>query len=310
MRKNDEQQRNKKTRIVSLMLVLTLITTCLLSSTLAKYTTQLSGKDNARVAAWGFESGTLTSSTATLSLFKDQYTTDGTNVTVEAFDADGSNDDSVVAPGTSGTIDLDIKGSSEVSTKIDYAITATAGSTNITAGTVVTTGGTYKVPMIYAVTYDNGTGTVTEYYSDYYATNGDKIDGSNNYSLLYNSGGDTYNFILNGPSNGTPTSTADSPQSVKISGNVADMAGALSTASAAIDPNTPYSDHNAVITWYWPYERYTAANTLSPVQDTIDTALGTAAYAGATKGNDGVITAIGSSIDVELSITVTATQID
>lgn len=81
-------KKNKIMRLASALLVLTLMTTCAISSTFAKYTTSQSGTDSARVAKWGF---TDTASQIQLdNLFNNVYDT-----TVKA------NTD-VIAPGTSG----------------------------------------------------------------------------------------------------------------------------------------------------------------------------------------------------------------
>ena len=48
-------KKNKMLRIASVMLVLALITTCVISGTFAKYVTNGSGGDSARVAAWGVQ---------------------------------------------------------------------------------------------------------------------------------------------------------------------------------------------------------------------------------------------------------------
>lgn len=79
-------KKNKIMRLASALLVLTLMTTCAISSTFAKYTTSQSGSDSARVAKWGF---TDTASQITLTdLFKTAY---DKNVTGKA---------DVIAPGT------------------------------------------------------------------------------------------------------------------------------------------------------------------------------------------------------------------
>lgn len=47
-------KKNKAMRLASALLVLTLLTTCAISSTFAKYVTKAEGTDTARVAKWGF----------------------------------------------------------------------------------------------------------------------------------------------------------------------------------------------------------------------------------------------------------------
>ena len=63
-------KKNKAMRLASALLVLTLLTTCAISSTFAKYVTKAEGTDKARVAKWGFEGG---STIAITDLFKTAY---------------------------------------------------------------------------------------------------------------------------------------------------------------------------------------------------------------------------------------------
>lgn len=77
-------KKNKIMRLASALLVLTLMTTCAISSTFAKYTTSTTGTDKARVAYWGFDQTANT----TLNLFSETYD----NV---------KGGEKVVAPGTS-----------------------------------------------------------------------------------------------------------------------------------------------------------------------------------------------------------------
>ena len=46
-------KKTKVMRLLSLLLVMTLISTCAISGTFAKYVTRASGEDQARVAKWG-----------------------------------------------------------------------------------------------------------------------------------------------------------------------------------------------------------------------------------------------------------------
>lgn len=91
-------EKNRMMRLASALLILTLLTTCMISGTFAKYTTQATGKDTARVAKWGVTVN------VTSDLFADAYKdarveyTD-TTATVKA-DAENQN---IVAPGTTGT---------------------------------------------------------------------------------------------------------------------------------------------------------------------------------------------------------------
>ncbi len=85
-------KKNKIMRLASALLVLTLMTTCAISSTFAKYTTSTTGGDKARVAYWGFDQGAATD----IDLFDGTYT----NVTSSG-EVDGFSN--VIAPGTEKT---------------------------------------------------------------------------------------------------------------------------------------------------------------------------------------------------------------
>ena len=87
-------KKTKLMRAALLLLVLTLITSCFVGGTFAKYTTSASGQDTARVAKWGFMPTTITMD----NLFDIVY--DATeNATVKsAVD--------VIAPGTKGSADF------------------------------------------------------------------------------------------------------------------------------------------------------------------------------------------------------------
>lgn len=88
-------EKNRMMRLASALLILTLLTTCMISGTFAKYTTQATGEDTARVAKWGVTVN------VTSDLFATSYKdVDGSNgkVTVQSTDTN-----KLVAPGTTGT---------------------------------------------------------------------------------------------------------------------------------------------------------------------------------------------------------------
>lgn len=87
-------KKTKFMRAALLLLVLTLITSCFVGGTFAKYTTSTTGNDSARVAKWGFEA--TDNSIVLTDLFKNVYKTgDAENVR--------SNVD-VIAPGTENSV--------------------------------------------------------------------------------------------------------------------------------------------------------------------------------------------------------------
>ena len=82
-------RKNRMMRAASALLVAVLMTTCTISGTFAKYTTEISAQDSARVAYWGFGNN----NTLAFNLF----TTDGVNL---------SSNDGIIAPGTSGSTNI------------------------------------------------------------------------------------------------------------------------------------------------------------------------------------------------------------
>jgi len=114
-----KQRSNKITRFTALALLFTLMSTCLLGGTLAKYTTAVSGSDTARVAKWNFSSTNLSGANS-IGLFKTSYTGTGTKVTV-----DSSDSSKLVAPGTTGSVTFAFTGTSEVASQITYTIAET-----------------------------------------------------------------------------------------------------------------------------------------------------------------------------------------
>ena len=86
-------KKNKMLRIASILLVVTLLSTCVISGTFAKYVTKAEGQDQARVAKWGV---LLSVEGKT---FADKYETDDEYYDGE-FSVVASNEDQVVAPGT------------------------------------------------------------------------------------------------------------------------------------------------------------------------------------------------------------------
>lgn len=84
---------NKNVKVMCGLLVLVLLTTCVIGTTLARYTTSDSASDTARVAHWGVRIEVDGDSN-----FSNQYSNVTNGVTVKSYDAAN-----VVAPGTSST---------------------------------------------------------------------------------------------------------------------------------------------------------------------------------------------------------------
>jgi len=107
-------RKNKAMRLASALLVLTLLTTCAISSTFAKYVTKTEGSDSARVAYWGFDQDAKT----TIDLFSTAY-----DDTVKS-----ANTDKVIAPGTTKEASFAFgytgnTGKSITAPEVDYTLT-------------------------------------------------------------------------------------------------------------------------------------------------------------------------------------------
>ena len=110
-------KKTKLMRAALLLLVLTLITSCFVGGTFAKYTTSKTGSDTARVAKWGVE---ITANGAT---FAHKYTTDDQSVvaTIANSVVSSREQDMVVAPGTRGNmVGMTITGTPEVAVRVNY----------------------------------------------------------------------------------------------------------------------------------------------------------------------------------------------
>jgi len=134
-------KKNWVLRSMGLLLLFTLVSTCLLGSSLAKYTTTASSSDTARVAKWG-----VTINTAGGDLFNTQYN-DPTDATVTV---KSSTTDKLVAPGTKGVAGrFTITGTPEVACQVTVKVDSSSALT----GWVDSRGAAYE-PIVWSV---NGT---------------------------------------------------------------------------------------------------------------------------------------------------------
>lgn len=114
-------KKNKMMRIASVLLVAVILTTCAISGTFAKYVTEDSASDTARVAKFGV------TVTAAGSLYSDKYVDaagnnipGSLNLTVESIDTD-----KLVAPGTKSKdagMTFAVTGKPEVKVKVDVVV--------------------------------------------------------------------------------------------------------------------------------------------------------------------------------------------
>ncbi len=112
--------KNKFLKIASLLVVVFLITTCVIGTTFAKYTTSSSGNDSAKIAKWGIEVS------ASGSLFGKNYgntivASNASDITVKA---ETNADYNVVAPGTKNDTGFQVKISG--TPEVNYEMTSKA----------------------------------------------------------------------------------------------------------------------------------------------------------------------------------------
>ena len=112
-------------RLASALLVITLLTTCIISGTFAKYISEKSATDTGTVAKWEFKVGDkdITEEAFTFDLFEDK--TSGSY--------DEKDNDVVmnkIAPGTSGSFKLDLTNTSEVTAAYKIEFTETNGDSS------------------------------------------------------------------------------------------------------------------------------------------------------------------------------------
>lgn len=128
---------NSKSRAIKLlvcMLAMAIITSCLVAGTLAKYSTQKTGTDGARVAKFG-----VVLSIADTAAFEKSYTGKDGEITVLS-------DTAVVAPGTSddGGLTFFVKGKPEVDTHINVDLT-------VISDVFLKNGDTYYRPIVFTL---------------------------------------------------------------------------------------------------------------------------------------------------------------
>jgi len=125
-------KKNRTMRVAVLLMALTLMTSCFVGNTFAKYVTQETASDSARVAKWGVQF-----TTAGNPLFKTQYFVDDTDAKTAGMTVSvkslASPTDNVVAPGTFGNLVsfglANQEGTNpEVSFKVNFALAQKDGT--------------------------------------------------------------------------------------------------------------------------------------------------------------------------------------
>lgn len=290
-------RKNKMMRAASALLVAVLLTTSTISGTFAKYVTQDSAKDVARVAKWGVElqvSGNL---------FGENYvdTIEADDATAETLAVMSNNENDIVAPGTENGegFKFSINGIPEVSGKITVD--------NLTIQNI------YLKKNTYAVMVEVPANTVTaENYAEFFEVVDEKDrlyykDSSDQYVLApttYSPAIDKYytledhvvltsdyypvQFSLAGKYDGNMAAlSVDTLDEVAktIVGKFGTHSLDTTTPSVSVyktleakkfNPNTNLADLDIdaeVITWKWAFERLSGTDPI-PMYDGADTILG------------------------------------
>lgn len=271
-------KKNKMLRLASVLLVLTLLSTSIIGGAFAKYTTQSTATDTARVATWGVTISAHTDLFATA--YKDEKVdASATDATVKVTTSDTSN---LVAPGTTGT-GLSVKNTATSEPEVSYTMTIKLGTDAKMPTLKYTPTGESTAKVYEPVKFSvyNGTTLIKEGIS--LADLKTLFNGTN---VIYEYDVAAGKYYLDKNGDGTIE--------------------ASEKAAAAALTDCP----DIQIKWEWEFEN--TAPTIKALNDELDTILGdTAAGSTITKysgGNDNSISDINT--DVSLSWTITATQIN
>lgn len=335
-------KKNVMMRLASFLLVAVLISTSAISGTYAKYTTQDSGKDEARVAKWGVELqvfGNLYGDTYTNQIVK-EVTDNGDNIRVQSVDKAAD----VVAPGTKNEegFEISLKGQPEV----DGIIT-----TKIKTQNIFLDKGSYgvMVKVDSKITAANF-GEMREVLAGqlYKSNDGTKFEpvtvfeGDINYYTLEDAVTfyDTYYPVVYNMTGNTPASGIYSADSLaNVANEIAkklnvttnettaeELAKHITVISGkksfnANDNLTGYGLDNLLITWAWNFENTAAEGDDADWMDKADTILGNlqAKRAGDalnvvkldTNNVDYIpVPDVNYCLDTQFSIDITVTQVD
>ncbi len=300
-------KKNKPLRAAGILLLATLLTTCMTAGTFAKYTTSAEVEDSARVAKFGV------TVTADGNLYGEEYANQAggnsiisysgdTNTGTVQVSAEGSN---VVAPGTqndaglgfsiNGTPEVDVTVGSEITTKNIYLKTGSYGVMveveGITSENFASSGNLY--------TFD---ATAAKY------TKMDSFDESATYYKLHDAAtldADYYPIVytLTGDTNYNSGSTeADSLAAIKTL-----LEGKLATTEYQANTNLADIIGSEVLTWEWAFSQNDGADTIlgdisagSAVVKTTDSG---ATYSAVVENTD-------YNLNTSFNITLSVTQID
>ena len=119
-------KKNRSMRVAALLLALTLITSCFVGGTFAKYVTSNNAEDGARVARWGV-TFIMTKSTDSSNNAQDLFTTsyaENNDNQSSGVSVKSTNTSKLVAPGTSGNmVTFKVKHASDKEPEVSYEVT-------------------------------------------------------------------------------------------------------------------------------------------------------------------------------------------
>ena len=253
-------KKNKMMRLASVMLVLTMLTTCAISGTFAKYTSAADATDSARVAKWGV------SVNASGTLFGANYEAkaNGNEIAAEAkYSADSNDTKNIVAPGTQNTTGMTftVVGEPEVANSVTITQVESSKFEDI-----------YLVEGYYAVLV-KAQGVTADNYANYYVENAGSYTKASGFV-----GGTTYYELRD---KATVSGATYYPVVWKIDGSDAtakttadlftEFAGEFSGITAATNNANVDIAASHKLTWEWPFEG---------INDGADTILGNLMAAG------------------------------
>lgn len=111
---------NKMMKLAMCLLVAVALTTCSVSGTFAKYASEVTVSDTARVAKWDIKINNVKQDQWSNSVVFDLFSYTDANV-----DVDGTGNEKVIAPGTTGEFTFTIANASEVTANYEIAIAET-----------------------------------------------------------------------------------------------------------------------------------------------------------------------------------------
>lgn len=238
-------RKNRMMRLASALLILTMVTTCAISGTFAKYVTSDTATDSARVAKWGVVVDVYGTDAAVEEIFGEDYNdaivSGGTKV-VSAVDGED-----IVAPGTNGTL-----GTIKITGKPEVVVDVTA-DVNLEISDWVIDTDTKYFPIVIKVNNNAVT----------YAIDADAetIEAAVEEAMI--------KAILTGFS-GTDVITGPAGDTTKGS--------ACTKQYAANNDFGTNADPDVTVTWWWPFEG-SETGALTGQDDASDTKLGNLATA-------------------------------